>query len=117
MTLAHSGAKSAVIPACAMVLVAALLAGCVIRDAPSAPQGSEPPPAASPTSASVLIYDGNDGEIRTICHNGRLLYVLNYYKGGGVAVVEDADECRATTVGEASQVGTPQGVNQNKVTP
>lgn len=102
MTLVHS-AQERVIPACAAVLLAALLAGCV----PADPLPSEPTEPAltaeSVTKRQTVYYDQTGDRIWVACHNGRLLYVFDGYRAGGLDVIDGAPECRATT---ANSVGT-----------
>jgi len=80
----HSGVKNASIPTCAVVLMAALLAGCEVTSAPSAP------------AASSLTYFRDDA--RGLC-----FAAISSQTSGGYKVVSITNVPCATT---ANSVGT-----------
>lgn len=95
------------VPTRAVVLTAALLAGCVPAE-PIPPEPTAPAPRAVAVTKRQTIYaDQTGNRIWVACHNGRLLYVFDSYKAGGLDVIDGAPECRDTT---ASAVGTKDEV-------
>lgn len=84
------------VPTCAVVLLAALLAACQPTDSGVTPVTDAP--SADGSTKSLL-----PAEVSKFCDHGRAVYVFDGYKQGGIAVVENAAECRATT---AYAVGT-----------
>ena len=88
--------KGVSVPTCAVVLVAALLAGC--KPATEPPMRPEGDPVA---------YVG--GFVNKLCDHGRAVYA---HVNGGVAVVPAAPEC-ARTAAETGSVGTEASAGVN----